>query len=233
MDKPKIHRPVMEKFYFTYGNHPNQPFEGGWTLIYAPNMASAQQIFKMYHPNPDGTKSMNCCAFYTHEEFVQEKMFLTGNRGAFCHEVICPKPPETSDMETLASRDKRLMELWMHFGDVPMFPDTECMEENFLQFPAGTHREEIWKWFDQRHSKGVGYLLYGDGNDRTTDLANLAYRKTLCEECGCINCVFHSDGICKFALIYGEKPSHDKHRGCLGYAEKPELCWQLEEKNGV
>ena len=26
---------------------------------------------------------------------------------------------------------------------------------------VGIHREEIWHWFDVRHSKGVAYLLYG------------------------------------------------------------------------
>ena len=41
-----------------------------------------------------------------------------------------------------------------------MNPETERMEEDFLCFPIGTHREEIWHWFDERHSKGVYYLLY-------------------------------------------------------------------------
>lgn len=223
MDKPKIHRPVMEKFYFTYGNHPNHPFEGGWTLIYAPNMASAQQIFKMYHPNPDGTKSMNCSDFYTHEEFVQNEMFLMGNRGAFCHEVICPQPPKTGIMETLASRDAILEGLWTDFSEIPMDPDTERMEAEFLHFPAGTHREEIWQWFDWRYSKGVGYLLYGDGNDRTMDLANLAYRKVLCGECDQEGCAYYASGICGYALIHGERPEYDAHRGCLGYADEPEI----------
>lgn len=30
-----------------------------------------------------------------------------------------------------------------------------------MDFPAGTHREDIWHWFDERHSKGVTYLMYG------------------------------------------------------------------------
>lgn len=64
-------------------------------------------------------------------------------------------------IETVASRDKQLEDLWDQFSDVPMNPDTECIEEEFIQFPAGIHREEIWHWFDERHSKGVAYLLYG------------------------------------------------------------------------
>lgn len=35
------------------------------------------------------------------------------------------------------------------------------MDEPFLGFPAGTHREDIWHWFDERHSRGVAYLLHG------------------------------------------------------------------------
>ena len=45
-------------------------------------------------------------------------------------------------------------------ADIPMDPETERMEEDFLCFPMRTHREEIWHWFDERHSKGVYYLLY-------------------------------------------------------------------------
>ena len=63
-------------------------------------------------------------------------------------------------METLAARDARIEELWHMFGDIPMDPETEIMEEDFLTFPAGTHREEIWHWFDERYSKGVHELMF-------------------------------------------------------------------------
>ena len=64
-------------------------------------------------------------------------------------------------METLRERDTQLEKLWKQFGDVPMNPDTEKMEGPFMDFPAVTDREEIRHWFDERHSKGVVYLLYG------------------------------------------------------------------------
>ena len=51
--------------------------------------------------------------------------------------------------------------LWDEFGDVPMNPDTERIEEQFLIFKVGTSREEIWHWFDSLYSKGVAFLLYG------------------------------------------------------------------------
>lgn len=59
-----------------------------------------------------------------------------------------------------AEHDKAIESLWRLFEDVPMNPITECMEESFMGWPAGTHREEIWHWFDKNHSKGVYYLLY-------------------------------------------------------------------------
>lgn len=58
-------------------------------------------------------------------------------------------------------RDKELAKIWALFTDVPMNPETERMEEPFLHFPALTHREEIWHWFDERYTGGVAALLYG------------------------------------------------------------------------
>ncbi|MBO5918727.1 MAG: hypothetical protein J6Q14_08185 [Oscillospiraceae bacterium] len=57
--------------------------------------------------------------------------------------------------------DSEVEELWSALDDVPMNPETERMEKPFLIFPAHTEREEIWKWFDKHHSKGIAYLLYG------------------------------------------------------------------------
>lgn len=56
--------------------------------------------------------------------------------------------------------DEQIEELWDKFTDIAMNTETECIEEFFLHFGIGTHREKIWKWFDKFHSKGVAYLLY-------------------------------------------------------------------------
>lgn len=61
------------------------------------------------------------------------------------------------------TRDAVLEEIWQQLTDVPMNPETECLEAPFYDWTTGTHREEIWHWFDERHSKGVAYLLYGGG----------------------------------------------------------------------
>ena len=70
-----------------------------------------------------------------------------------------------------AEKDSAVLEVWNAFADVPMDPETEEMEEPFLHFPARTDRETIWHWFDDNYSKGVYALLYGDGVDRTEEIA--------------------------------------------------------------
>lgn len=58
--------------------------------------------------------------------------------------------------------DNQIRVLWSIFGDIPMNPDTEEIEECFLFFKPYTHREEIWHWFDQQYSGGIYCLMYGD-----------------------------------------------------------------------
>lgn len=92
--------------------------------------------------------------------------------GGFCTSVndpICEalhsayRDGVDSIVDAIEKNDDLLMNLlWKVFGDVPMNPETEEIEEEFLGFPVGTHREEIWHWFDKKHSKGVAYLLYGE-----------------------------------------------------------------------
>lgn len=68
-----------------------------------------------------------------------------------------------TDIELLEDRDEELRDLWGEFEDVPMNPETECIEQPFLGWGAGVRREEIWHWFDKRYSGGVYALLYGEG----------------------------------------------------------------------
>lgn len=42
-----------------------------------------------------------------------------------------------------------LPELWEKFGEVSINDDDE-IEEDFLSFPAGTSRFDVWHWFDER-----------------------------------------------------------------------------------
>lgn len=120
------------------------------------------------------------------------------------------------EIETLRDRDEMLEALWEQFTDVPINPETECLEEEFLDWPAGTHREEIWHWFDRRYSRGVAHLLYGfDGVDRTDQIAKLLYLKQFCDTCDSCDCLYNHKGVCRFALVHERKPRvHDAY-GCL------------------
>ena len=50
-------------------------------------------------------------------------------------------------------------ELWEEFGDVPMNPETECIEYDWGWFEAGDEREEIWHWFEETFDVSVAELM--------------------------------------------------------------------------
>lgn len=123
------------------------------------------------------------------------------------------------DIETLRDRDDMLEELWEQFTNIPVDPETECIEREFLDWPVGTHREEIWRWFDRRYSGGIACLLYGSELDpekveKLVKLGDLAF------ECESSDCCFNHKGVCRFALVHERKPRiHDAY-GCLDYSYK-------------
>ena len=45
-------------------------------------------------------------------------------------------------------------------GNIPI-NDNDEIEEDFLDFPIGTHKEDIWQWFDEIYPHGVYGLMYG------------------------------------------------------------------------
>ena len=121
------------------------------------------------------------------------------------------------EIETMRDRDEELEELWEKYADVPMNPETECIEDTFMGWGAGVHREEIWHWFDRRHSKGIGYLLYRDGVDRTDQFSKMMYLKQFCIECESCACQFNHGGECRFALVHERRPRINDADGCIDY----------------
>ena len=120
----------------------------------------------------------------------------------------------TEVTETLKQRDQFLEALWAELEDVP-FHEVEngkmLLAEPYLHFPTGTEREDIWHWFDQRHSKGIVWLLYHV--DHTN--SNLIRRWEGCQECMSDCCAFNPEGICTFPLVYGRQPEINDSDGCL------------------
>lgn len=123
------------------------------------------------------------------------------------------------EMPPLGSRDKELEELWVELSDVTIDPETERTEEAFLHFPAGTDREDIWHWFDERHSKGVAYLLYGGAEDYVPESRRLYGLKGLCTECDSESCVFNPHGVCLAPFVTGHAPTICDD-GCGDYCYK-------------
>lgn len=140
-----------------------------------------------------------------------------------------------SGASTLENRNAILEELWEVFGDIPMDPNTECIEEPFLNWPAGTHRETIWHEFDKLHSKGVVYLLYGI--DYTKGGKNTALR--VCNECDAAECVYNHAGSCRFLLTHERFPVvGSEHTNCCAefqpntqakFVKAYNIDWDLEE----
>lgn len=56
--------------------------------------------------------------------------------------------------------EEKIKELWEEFGTIPMDPETECIEEDWNGFPAGTFREDIWHWFEETYNVSVAKLMY-------------------------------------------------------------------------
>lgn len=46
-------------------------------------------------------------------------------------------------------------ELWSSFGEIPMNPYTEEIESEWNGFQEGTHREDIWHWFEETFGVSV------------------------------------------------------------------------------
>ena len=102
-------------------------------------------------------------------------VYICGDANCFFHEqadrssscLVCDDLREQYEEElekiladeTPEERDRYLESLWLESEDVPLNPNTECIEDPYLCFSVGTHREDIWHWFDTHHSKGVAYLL--------------------------------------------------------------------------
>lgn len=61
--------------------------------------------------------------------------------------------------------DEELEGMWAELADVPFEEDGRgepMLESDWGHFPSGTPREDIWRWFDRRHSQGVHALMFPD-----------------------------------------------------------------------
>jgi len=78
-----------------------------------------------------------------------------------CEVDICEPSGEPSHLVGMFD----IQDLWEQFGKVPMNEETECIETDWLQFKAGTHREEIWHWIEREFRVSIADLMKRETND--------------------------------------------------------------------
>lgn len=66
------------------------------------------------------------------------------------HVYVAVRTTDQPHAHTLAE----LRALWGVLGDVPV-ADDDTIEIPYLQFQAGTPREDIWRWFEDRHPRFI------------------------------------------------------------------------------
>ena len=95
----------------------------------------------------------NACGVIAREE---DFMFDEAKR-----EESCPNCMEWEGLQDLDSecsfRNYELIDLYRLFQEVPEC-ESGCIEESFMDFPAGTPVAEIDAWFDERFDGGIEEL---------------------------------------------------------------------------
>lgn len=110
--------------------------------------------------------------YSSYDEFLENEylsmedmlMLLTTDEAKLYLQDVEKQIPEAEQTLMALESKERLREakkLWLEFGTLPMDPETECMEMEFEGFPAGTHREEIWHWFEEHFNVSVAKDLMG------------------------------------------------------------------------
>ena len=80
--------------------------------------------------------------------------------------ILMPLFSESCFTLTILYLPDSIRRLWTEFGDIPMNPETECIEQAWHGFSAGTHREEIWHWFEETFQISVAEALMYANNKK-------------------------------------------------------------------
>ena len=94
---------------------------------------------------------------------IETKMWVNPNTRIISD--ACSYPEEEEDNWChICEEHTELMtlpQLWQLFGGIPINNDDE-IEEDFLCFPVGTSRFDVWHWFDERCPNGLAVDLMGE-----------------------------------------------------------------------
>lgn len=90
-------------------------------------------------------------------------------------------PHSLPNFALLVPLSHALAQAWDALGDIPLNYDEdgstllygreECLDEDFvfegmLIAAKGTPKDDVWHWFDERHSKGVFWLMFPEGESK-------------------------------------------------------------------
>jgi hypothetical protein len=122
-----------------------------------------------------------------------------------------------------------LEELWKRLGDIEVNAEDE-IEEEFLNFPAGTSKFDVWRWFDERCPNSLhDDLLYLKDNDSMGKEKEVR----MCDHCGkpmkegyYLGGEYACSDECCLALYKGDKEQMDED---LSHAEENDAeCYWTE-----
>ena len=109
---------------------------------------------------------------------------------------------------TQAQYDYALKQLWAELTDIPMNPDTERMEAQFLHFPAGTEREDICQ---------PAYSESGETDNCISPTERPDGLNEICPNCSRNACTYNCGGVCYATLILGRNPQVAEDGKCPAY----------------
>lgn len=73
--------------------------------------------------------------------------------------------------------DEKIENLWDELEDVPFIENNKkelMLDKDWFIFSEKTEREDIWQWFDQHHTKGLGWLMNEYEKEINKDLETLS-----------------------------------------------------------
>ena len=94
---------------------------------------------------------------------VQIMAWVDANTNKYCSDVNTPAEREDTWCDDCEKHTglATLTELWETFSEVHINNDDE-IERDFLRFPAGTSRFDVWHWFDERCPNSLAVDLMGE-----------------------------------------------------------------------
>ncbi|MGF6990437.1 hypothetical protein M2150_001698 [Lachnospiraceae bacterium PM6-15] len=82
-----ISQSPVPTWYFTFGSSRQYPYDSGWVEVRAETRQEAIDLYKEKYPNVSHN-IYNCADIYSEKQMHETEMYVSGNRGAKCHDVI-------------------------------------------------------------------------------------------------------------------------------------------------